>query len=138
MAIVAALFFGSGVVIRFGPGLLERLRAGRTAPVKTEAPAATPARQRAPASRRIRLRSDPSGAAVFLAGRRIGTTPAVLSIPPGERARVFALHPGRRPGVAAIGPDGSDPVEIRLPPASAWTPEAEWSGPRGGCPSSWS
>ncbi len=81
--------------------------------VATAAPAATPVAKPAGVARRIRTR--PSGANVFVAGKRVGKTPTTVFIPPGDDGMEVELRKaGYMSTSLIVASSGGDPSTITL------------------------
>lgn len=64
---------------------------------------------------KIAIESNPRAAAVFLEGRRVGTTPMIIQSPPGTAELTIRIEkPGYRPRLVSVRPEEDTKLSVQL------------------------
>lgn len=97
------------------PAAETRPPAAPAAPDPKAPPADKPARPPAQGSVNIQVESNPAGATVFLADKKVGTTPVILQTPVGTSEISVRLEKsGYRPRLMTVRPEEDTKISVQL------------------------
>ena len=89
--------------------------ASSTTPSPPPAPAGKPGKAPAQGSVNIQVESNPAGAAVFVAEKKVGVTPVVIKTPAGtSEINVRLEKSGYRPRLMTLRPDEDTKISVQL------------------------
>lgn len=78
-------------------------------------PAAAPAKPPPQGTINLQIDSNPSGAVVFVAGKKVGMTPIIVKTPTGsEEVQVRLEKPGFRPRLMNVRPEEDTKLSVQL------------------------